>query len=137
MSRDSSLGRFEEALVETLLPLEDVAPEDRPAVVAQVASFVRSQLEALPGALRVLMSTGFWGFRLATRLRFLVGYTALPLPTRRRWVEQWAYGSLGLGRQLFRAVRSTSLVAYYEHPEVRSKLVAPTDDGLDEPTGQP
>ena len=70
------------------------------------------------------MNAAFWGFRAATRIRFLSGYADLPLPTRRRWAEQWAYGPLGLGRQLFRAVRATSLVAYYEQSEVRARVTS-------------
>ncbi len=136
MSRDSARAQFEKALVETLLPIQSVKSEDQRAVVAQVASFVRGQLEALPAGLRLLLRSGLWGFRLVTRLRYLASFTVLPLPTRRRWVEQWAYGSVGLGRQLFRAIRSNTLVAYYELPEVRSRVVAEGNDAGNESAGR-
>ena len=133
MSGDSAATRFEEALVEPLLPLPEGASV---AQRAQVASFVRGQLEALPRGLRLLMRAGLWGFRFVTRLRFLAGYTALPLSTRRRWVERWAYGSVGPARKLFRAVRSTTLVAYYELPEVRSSITIDPDGANQSPGSQ-
>ena len=128
MSRSPTRYRFEEALVEPLLPLPERTSTEQRAEVTQVASFVRGQLEALPRNLCLLMRTGLWGFRLVTRLRFLTDYGALPLPTRRRWVQQWAYGSVGPARKLFRAIRSNTLVAYYELPEVRSSITIDADD---------
>jgi len=56
------------------------------------------------------------GFRIAVRLRFLRAYCDLPLATRRRIAAWWAYGPSPLTRQMFRGLRSTALLAYYEHP---------------------
>ena len=124
MKQDARADRFQAALVEALLPLEEVPTEHREDVITQVTDFVRGQLDALPRRLRRLLALAFWVFRVVTRVRFLRAFTGLPVRTRRRWVERWAYGPLGPGRQLFRVVRSTSLVAYYELPELRAKVTS-------------
>ena len=84
---------------------------------------------------RLLLTGGLAVFRVATRLRFVRSYCSLPLGKRRRWTEQWAYGSTSLARQLFRAIRATALVAYYELPEVRAKVPEPADPA-DGPAGE-
>lgn len=79
------------------------------------AQFVRDQIDALPPRLRALMHIALTGFRVAVRLRYLRAYCDLPLATRRRVANWWAYGPSPLTRQMFRGLRSTALLAYYEH----------------------
>ena len=73
------------------------------------------------------MSIGLSGFRTITVLVKLSRFEALELEARRAWVERWAYGSFSLARQLFRGVRSTALLAYYDHPVVRAQMLAQTE----------
>jgi len=119
-------SRFMIALAEAAIPLDadGISGESRTAVVAEVATFLAGQLEMLPTRLRFAFDAGFTAFRFATRVRFLRGFCELPGPRRSAWFEQWAYGNAALGRSLFRAVRSTALLAYYEQPAARAALDA-------------
>ncbi len=78
------------------------------------AEFVQGQINALPLAFRILLAVGLFGFRLLVRLRYFRSFCALTPETRRRIVDAWAYGSFALARTLFRPLRSTALLAYYE-----------------------
>ncbi len=118
----SEPSRFFVALVEALLP-NDVALADRQQVVQDVARFARTELGDLPARLGWLLAIGLTGFRVITVLVKLRTLEALELGARRAWVERWAYGSFGLARQLFRGVRSTALLGYYDHAQVRAELI--------------
>ncbi len=117
-------SRFLLALVEAAVPLDrdGLEPGAARAVTEDVAGFVAGQMRELPVRLRGLFQIGLIGFRFLTRVRFARGYCELPPAVRREWFERWAYGRLALGRQLFRPVRSTALLAYYERPEARAAL---------------
>jgi uncharacterized protein (TIRG00374 family) len=119
-------SRFVLALTEAAVPLDrdGLSAEAAAPLVREVAAFVGGQLNELPVRLRALFHTGLAGFRIATRLRYARGFCELPAATRRSWFERWAYGPLPLARQLFRPVRATALLAYYERPEVRAVLDA-------------
>ena len=108
------------ALTEALVPPPDPALsfDARRAVVLESALFVREQIQALPPQLLMLMTIGLTGFRLLVRLRHVRSFADLPLDRRREILEWWAYGPFSLTRGLFRAIRSTALLAYYEHPLV-------------------
>jgi len=130
-------SRFLLALVEAALPLDrdGIAPAAARAVTDDVAGFVAGQMRELPVRLRILFQIGLAGFRFVTRLRFARGYCELPPEVRRAWFERWAYGRLALGRQLFRPVRSTALLAYYERPEARAALDRPAPALAVQPQG--
>ncbi len=117
-------SRFMRALAESLTPVDDdgLAGAEREATIGVVAGFMQGQIDALPMRLTTLFRTGMLGFRAATRVAFLRGFCELAPAPRRRWVEGWAYGRMGLARQLFRGARSTALLAYYEQPAVRARL---------------
>jgi glycosyltransferase 2 family protein len=115
-------SRFLVALVDALVP-HDPEIGDQSRVVRDVARFVRSELDDLPARLGWLLSTGLTGFRTITVLVKLSRFEALERSARRAWAERWAYGSLSLARQLFRGVRSTALLAYYDHPLVRARML--------------
>ena len=115
------------AITEALLPFDDEALPDssRPAVVEAVATFVTVQTRSLPGHLAWMFVVGLFGFHAITWLVHFRSIRAIPIAKRRRWVEAWAYGRLWVTRQLFRALRSTALIAYYEDPLVRAHLRSP------------
>jgi len=108
---------FTKALVEAMVG-------DTPGASAYAAEFVHGQLDALQPKLRFLYEVGMTGFRFATRLRFLRGFCNVPLAARRKWTMQWAEGRIALVRQLFKPVRATALLAYYDHEAVRGPLLA-------------
>ena len=74
------------------------------------------QIDALPPQLRAAMRIAILGFRILVRLRYVRAYCDLPLATRRRVATWCAYGPVMVTRQMFRALRATALLAYYEHP---------------------
>ena len=92
-------------------------------MVRDVAQFVQTELDDLPARFGWLLAIGLSGFRTITMLVKLRRFEALELEARRAWVERWAFGSFSLARQLFRGVRSTALLAYYDHALVRAQLL--------------
>jgi hypothetical protein len=109
------------ALCEAILPLE--ASSHASVVVRDVARFVEEETHDLPGRLAWLFAIGMLGFRVLTFARFLRPIDRVPLQKRRTWVEAWAYGGFAPARQLFRGVRSTALLAFYEHESVRAETL--------------
>lgn len=95
-----------------------------PTAVAYAAGFVDGQIRALSPRLRVLFEAGMTTFRFVTRLRYLRGYCDIPLATRRRWTLAWAENRIGLLRQLFKPVRATAVLAYYDHDAVKRVLLS-------------
>lgn len=116
------------ALCEALLPEESKDLPERARVLRDCAAFTAGQLAALPFRLRVYYALGILTLRAVTLVRHARPLCRLPLARRRAWVEAWAYGGFGLGRALLRAPRSTTLLAYYEHPEVVAQLGLPTTE---------
>jgi hypothetical protein len=110
------------ALTEALIPPEEPAiPHGVEEALVRAAAFAQEQVGRLPWRLLLLMRVGLTVFRAAVRLRYFRGYCELPLAERRRVVSWWAYGPFSLTRQLFRPIRSTALLAYYEYAAVRSE----------------
>lgn len=105
---------FEVALVEALVDGES-PPRD---AVVEAADFLAAQMKLLPWSLAALYTVGMAGFRVLVRLRYVRGFCNLGLARRRAIVDWCAFGRLELFRQLFRPVRSTVLLAYYEAPSV-------------------
>lgn len=115
-------SRFFQRLIEATVPAPLTDPAQAQQVNDEVARFVEGQLGALPTLFRLAFAAGMRGFRMHTVLRTCHSFCALPLQARTAQVERWAYGRFALGRQLFRVVRSTALLAYYEHPLVTRAL---------------
>ncbi len=115
------------AIVTALLPTE--YPRLDPAVATTVhraiADFVAAQLRALPLRLRILQTVGLLAFAGLTMIVHGRSLTRLAPAQRQAWVARFAYGRLALGRQLFRGIRSTALLAYFEAPAVRSAMDQP------------
>jgi hypothetical protein len=112
------------SLTEAIIP-EQIPPlseAERVEVVRDTSAFVRGQIDALPPRLLLLVKIGLTGFRVLVRLRYLRSFCGLSLATRRRIVVSWAYGPVPLARQLFRSLRSTALLAFFEHPTVTLKM---------------
>lgn len=120
---DEPASAFTLGLVEAMVG--DGAHPPDPTAVRYAAGFVDGQLAALQPKLRLLFQCGMVMFRIATRLRFLRGYCDVPLAKRRIWTTQWAENRIALLRQLFKPVRATALLAYYDHDAVTQALLAP------------
>jgi uncharacterized membrane protein YbhN (UPF0104 family) len=103
---------FERALTEAFVAPQPMAPD--PAALDDAASFLADQIDALPGRLRFLYAAGMGLFRLWVRISERHGFCALTIDRRRAVLYSWAFGHIAPLRQLFRPVRSTVLLAYYE-----------------------
>jgi len=124
------------AIVEAACPFDSVPLDEaaRAAVLTRVATFVCGQIDALPESIGVLFTVGVTGFRTIVGATHLRGFCKLAPASRRRIFEAWAYGRIGLTRKLFRVVRSTALLAFYDDPVVTAALVgqAPRAEGTAE-----
>ena len=112
------------AICDALLPLEDL-PEslDAQEIVRDAALFVSLETRNLPGRLAWMFAGGMLFFETVSWIRFGKSLARVSRPARKAWVERWAYGGFAPARQLFRAVRSVALLAFYEHEALRPFLV--------------
>lgn len=105
-------------LTEAALPLDSFTLSDPKAVTSYVANFIHEEVNNLSKKIQLLFSIGMLGFNMLVWLRYFRTFSLLPLPTRVKIFNSWAYGKLALTRQLFKLVRSTALLAFFEHPAV-------------------
>jgi uncharacterized protein (TIRG00374 family) len=125
-TRKIEASEFMVALAVACLPaaFPGILPDEQDRIVRRVAQFVQGQMEALPLKLRILFATGAFGFRLLTAIRYQRLFCKMELEKQRKVFEAWAYGPVGLARKLFRPIRSTALLAYYENPIIEGALNA-------------
>ena len=102
--------------------LARIAQPERQKAVHSAGLFVSSSLAALPPMLRMLMKVGLFGFSAIVGISQFCSFAKLPSARRRAIVESWAYGRFGPARQFFKPIRSTALLAFYEHPAVVESL---------------
>ena len=107
---------FYAAIVEALVatPERGTTPEVHRQAISASAIFAAEQIASLTPELRWPLLVGLFGFRTVVRLQHLRSFTRLPLDARRRILDAWAFGPIPLTRQLFRPIRTTALIAYYE-----------------------
>lgn len=112
----SPSSAFYEALTEALVagPAPELPPDAHRHAVVSSALFAREQVNALTAELRWPLKIGLAGFQVVIWLSHLRQFSRLPLAQRRRILDDWAFGPVALTRQLFRPIRTTALVAYYE-----------------------
>ena len=113
-TRSEEPGQLVCALTEALVPQAPGGDASHDEAVDRSARFVQGQIAALPAPLWIALQAGLLGFRVLVRLRYLKSYCALPADLRRRVAAWWAYGPHRLTRTMFRLLRSTALLAYYE-----------------------
>ena len=131
-------SRHLRAIVDTIAPGDGngLSEADRRRVVDESAVFVAGQVAAMSKELRFKAWAGIAGFRAYALLRRGKPFDTLPLDARQRLAERWSYGSLYLPRQLFRMLRSLTLLAWFEHPLVVRTLVgSPSHDAAGNPSG--
>jgi uncharacterized protein (TIRG00374 family) len=114
-------GPLLRSICEAILPADSHAVAND-AVLDRVSAFVAGQLAALPWMLRIAMRVGLAGFATVVLARYARPFSSLTLGRRREIMARWAWGRWGLTRQMFRPVRSTALLAYYEDPQVERVL---------------
>jgi len=125
-SPESEPSAFLRALVEASLPVDELilSESDERTSLEQTTAFVATQLDALPRRLSLLFALGTTAFRFYVVLTRMNHFRALKPADRRRVFESWAYGPVPLFRALFRVIRSTSLLYFFELSAVRQALDA-------------
>ena len=112
-------------IVDALLPdapALDTAP--RSEVHADVTAFVTRQVEAMPAFLA-------WAYRLAiTAFDALAGlrhgrrFVSLEPARQRAYLELWSHSPIGPMRDFVKLIRSCSLLAFFDHPQVHARFAA-------------
>jgi glycosyltransferase 2 family protein len=97
-----------------------LSAELREKVAADVVAFVQGQINVLPNRLRLLFYVGLRGFALLVRLRHPRGFARLPPERQVQVLESWAFGRWSVVRKLFRLLRSTAFLAFFDHPSLQS-----------------
>jgi len=90
--------------------------------IIKISDFFQNQIQNLPIPPRILFTVGMILFKGYVMARYFRGFNNLPPEKRNRIIANWAWGRSALLRQLFRVVRSTVFLAFYEIPEVRMSL---------------
>ena len=122
---DPKPSAFMTAVCDGLLPERRLeGPRDQDEVLGRVSAFVNGELESLPGKYRLLLRIGLTGFSVLVFLRTWRPFARVKLERRRAILRWWAWGPLTPARQMFRAVRSTAVLAYYEDPVVQAGMTA-------------
>ncbi len=116
--------RFIAALAESMVPIDEIELEndERHEVMKETSDFVIGQVEALPRRLAILFAIGTAVFRFYVRVTRFRGFCDLPPETRREVLDSWAYGPIPLFRALFKLIRSTALLTFFESPAVQRAL---------------
>lgn len=119
---------FTHCLVEAVIPADDIFPEgtEREEALLEAVNFFRGQLQSLPPLPGFLFASAMTVFRLMVLMRHRRGFGRLPLATRQMIVFNWAWGRVSLARQLFRVVRCTALMAFFELDQVKDSLETPS-----------
>jgi len=121
------INLFLYSVIEAIIPLETIPlnEPERAKCAKTVTGFVQGQLQSLPVLLRAAFAAGMAAFRILVRMRYFSNFKNLSLDKRKKIVAGWAWGKVALARQLFRVVRSTALLAFYEIPAVKAALETP------------
>ncbi len=100
------------------------APE-RARVHSAVTGFVASQIEALPTFLALPYRVALVAFGLLPTLRYGRRFNRLNEASQAAYLAFWSEGPVAPARDFTKLIRSCALLAYFDHPDVRSHLPMP------------
>lgn len=110
-------------IVEVLLPSAPaLSAEARVRVSAAATRFVVLEIDGIPTFLRVPYLVAILGFQLVALLRYGTVFTRLSPERQRDYVALWTDSPIGVMRDFLKLIRGCSLLAYFDHPEVRFLL---------------
>lgn len=111
------------ALVVLLLPdYPHVDAVVRHKLLADVAAYVVSQIEAMPRFLRLPYRVMLALFEVLPVLRFGNRFSALPLHQQASCLTWWAMVPLPPVRDFLKLIRSSALLVYFDHPLLQPYL---------------
>jgi hypothetical protein len=108
----------------TLPAYPELDEQARARVHADVTGFVVSQIEGLPSFLHLPYRLGITTFHLLSLLRYGRRFASLPDAARESYLSFWSDGVMGPTRDFIKLIRSCALLAYFDHPGVRRRLLA-------------
>lgn len=100
------------------------APE-RARVRSAVTGFVASQIEALPTFMALPYRVALLAFQLLPTLRYGRRFDGLNEASQAAYLALWSEGPVAPARDFIKLIRSCALLAYFDHPDVRSQLPMP------------
>jgi hypothetical protein len=100
----------------------DILGDNKETVIQRTANFVLAQALSLPMFLKLALWIGIFVFNV-----YVFAFTgqpiySLPIQKRKRIIETWANGKIAITRSLFRPLRSLTLLAFFEQPELLALL---------------
>jgi hypothetical protein len=101
-------------------PVLDTA--GRAAVEGDVTRYVASQIESMPGFLRLPYKLALFGFELLPLLRRGKRFGRLRDADRARYLAFWNDAPLAPMRDFVKLIRSSALLVYFDHPAVMQCL---------------
>lgn len=111
------------AMVRLVLPAyPDLEESGRSRVETAVADFVASQIESLPTHLAVPYRWALTAFEWIPVLRFGDRFSALEPSAQTSCLKFWSEFPVGPPRDFVKLIRSCSVLAYFDHPEVTARL---------------
>lgn len=96
----------------------------RSAVEADVAGYVAGQVSAMPGFLRLPYLLALVAFETVPVLRYGRPFRWLPGAAAAACLAWWDGAPIGAMRDVVKVIRSTALLAYFDHPAVTARLEA-------------
>lgn len=114
-----------QAVVGVILPrYPDLDPGVRVAVEQDVARYVARQIGSMPSFLRVPYRLALLAFDWLPLLRHGRPFRGLPPASSARYVALWNDAPVLAMRDFVRLLRSSALLAYFDHPSVVQQLAA-------------
>lgn len=117
-------------IVGALAPHEPaLAPAARERALRDTVRFVASQIEAMPSYLRLPYLLALSAFDWLALLRHGRRFPGLAPARREAWIESWSASALAPRRDFVKLLRSCTLLAFFDHPAVRARLIAEAGAG--------
>jgi hypothetical protein len=111
------------AMVAAILPAEaDLDAARRAAIEREVTGYVAAQIRSMPGFLRLPYRLALRLFDLLPLARFGRPFRALARHEQASSLARWGDARLPPMRDFVKLIRSTALLAYFDHPAVRELL---------------
>jgi len=94
------------------------------AVGQDVTRYVATQIQSMPGFLRLPYKLALFAFDWLALLRHLRTFRRLRPEAQQTYLALWSDGPLGPMRDFVKLIRSSSLLVYFDHPLVMQRLEA-------------
>jgi gluconate 2-dehydrogenase subunit 3-like protein len=96
----------------------------RSGVERDVSAFVGSQIQSMPSFLRLPYRIALVAFNWLAILRYGNTFVSLTDDRATAYLTLWSNEGLGLNRDFVKLIRSCALLAYFDHPAVRTEFEA-------------